>query len=238
MKKYLLPLILFVLLSPVLLLGKAVSVMVVTGGHPYDTPDFENMIESLKGIQVDFATMEEMEAMPASYIGKKYDALVLLDQMKAKVEQANKDRYMQLAEMGTGMVFLHFTIASRPFWTEYHDLIGGQFHLKRFQKDESKRSTYMTDMTIDVKVLDKKHPVTEGIKDFTMTDAFYGNLELRAGLTPLLGTDNPKVQDVIAWTHSYRSSKVVYMLPGFTRNAYENPAYRKFIGNAIKYVAQ
>ena len=74
------------------------------------------------------------------------------------------------------MVFLHFTLASRPYWDGYHELIGGKFFLPPIEKDASLHSTYMTEMTVDVRVLNPAHPVTRRMKDFSITDAFYGNV--------------------------------------------------------------
>ena len=36
---------------------------------------------------------------------------------------------------------------------------------------------------------------------------------------PVLGTDHPDVAEAIAWTQEYDNSKVVYIMPGFTKGA-------------------
>ena len=117
-------------------------------------------------------------------------------------------------------------------------MIGGKWFLKRFEKDERLHSTYFTDMTLDVKVLDVDHPVNGGLSDFTMTDAFYGNIFIAPDVHPLLGTTHPDIAKTIAWTHRYRSSKVVYLMPGFTKEAYQNRSFRRFLMNSIRYVAK
>ncbi len=58
-----------------------------------------------------------------------------------------------------------------------------------------------------------------------------------ASVHPLLGTDHPDIASTIAWAHEYRNSKVIYVMPGFTKGAYENPSYERLIANALKYVA-
>ena len=214
------------------------SVLVVRGGHAYDTPEFEDMCENLKGVSVDLVLTSHMQRMTAEEIDQKYDALLFLNQNKYYPTSAkNRKQYMDLAKMGVGMVFLQFTLSSQPEWDEYHDLVGGKWFLKNYTQDPNLHSTYFTDLTVDIKVLDTEHPVTKGLKDFTMTDAFYGNIYIDPGVHPLLGSNNPDLAPALAWAHSYKQSKVVYINPGFTREAYENESYQKLIGNALRYVA-
>lgn len=214
------------------------SVLVVRGGHYYDTPQFEEMCLSLKGITSDLALTDHFEKMTAEEIDQKYDAILFLNQNK-KYTTADKHRkqYMDLANLGVGMVFLQFTLSSQPEWDAYHDLVGGKWFLKSFEKNEKLHSTYLTDLTVNIKVLDTNHPVTEGLEDFTMTDAFYGNIHIDPSVHPLLGSDNPDLSPTIAWAHKYDNSKVVYVMPGFTKKAYGNSSYQKLITNALNYVA-
>ena len=144
---------------------------------------------------------------------------------------------MDLAKLGVGMVFLQFTLSSQPEWDEYHDLVGGKWFLKNYTEDPELHSTYFTDLTVNIKILDTKHPVTKGLKDFTMTDAFYGNIYIDPTVHPLLGSDNPDLAPALAWAHSYDQSKVIYINPGFTKKAYENESYQRLIENALRYVA-
>jgi type 1 glutamine amidotransferase len=218
--------------------GDDLTVLVVRGGHAYDTPAFEQMCGELEGMKCDLVLTAHFERMTAEEIQDKYDAILFLNQNN-KYTTADRDRkrYMALADRGVGMVFLHFTLSSEPEWDEYHDLVGGKWFLKKFEKNKSLHSTYFTDMTVDIKVLDANHPTTVGLNDFTMTDAFYGNIQIESNVKPLLGADRPEIAETIAWTHRYRKSKVVYLMPGLTEKAYRNDAYRKFLANSIKFVA-
>jgi len=215
------------------------SVLVVRGGHAYDTPAFENMCQALPGVNCDLVLTAHFERMKAEQIDAKYDAILFLNQNK-KYTTANwhRKRYMELAELGTGMVFLQFTLSSEPEWDEYHDLVGGKWYLKQFEKNEALHSTYFTNMTLDIKVADPDHPTTKGIDDFELTDAYYGNIFISPDVTPLLECDHKDVSRTIAWTHQYKNSKVVYVMPGFTEKAYKNRSYQKFLGNSIEFVAK
>lgn len=215
------------------------SVLVVRGGHAYDTPEFEIMCENLAGVSVDLVLTPHMERMKAAEIDQKYDAILFLNQNKHYPTSAkNRKQYMDLAQLGVGMVFLQFTLSSQPEWDEYHDLIGGKWFLKNYTKDPKLLSTYFTELTVNIKILDTKHPVTHGLADFTMTDAFYGNIYIDPNVHPLLGSDNPDLAPALAWAHSYNQSKVAYINPGFTKEAYENESYQKLITNSLRFVAE
>ena len=99
-------------------------------------------------------------------------------------------------------------------------------------------STYTTDLTVKARVLNPSHPVTLGMKDFTITDAFYGNVAISPDVQPLLASTNEKTSGTLAWTHRFGNSKVVYFMPGFTGKAYGNRNYQQFLRNAVRYVGQ
>ena len=216
---------------------KATRVLVVRGGHPYDTPAFEEMCSRLKGVSADLVLTAHFDAMKTESITSNYDAILFLNQNKFYEEsKRNKAKYIALTNEGVGMVFLHFTLSSQPNWDQYHDIVGGKWFLRKFTKDKSRVSTYFTDLTVIIKVLDSAHPVTKGIKDFTMTDVFYGNIYMKQGVHALLGSDNTDLAPAIAWAHKYNASKIVYIMPGYSKRAYENSSYKKLVANALRYV--
>jgi type 1 glutamine amidotransferase len=237
-------LVAFLCISLIILLygfqsGKKLSVLVVTGGHKYDTTEFVQMFESFSNIYCDFMWTEDMQSIPAKSLDRRYDALVFMDMVKAKVAEEDKQHYLELAQLGTGMVFMHFTLASRPFWDEYHEIIGGKFFLGgKFTEDVARRSGYNPSVEMEIKILERNHPVTEGISDFTVTDAGYNNLYISEDVHPLLGIDHPDNDDYAGWTHKYGNSRVVYIMQGYSGTTLKNPSFRKLVNNAIRYVAE
>lgn len=212
------------------------SVLVVRGGHPYDTPDFENMCKNLDGVDVDLVLDAHFKSMKLDKIKEKYDGILFLNQNKYYEESGKtKQKYVDLTNEGIGLVFLHFTLSSQPNWDQYHDIVGGKWFLGKFTPDKAKRSTYFIDLTVDVKVADKKHPVTKGLNDFTMTDVFYGNIHMEPEVHILLDSDNSDLAP-IAWAQKYNNSKVVYIMPGYSKKAFTNPNYKTLVANALKYV--
>ena len=74
-------------------------------------------------------------------------------------------------------------------------------------------------MTLYIKVLDTEHPVTRGLCDFAMTDAYYGNIYMDPEVRPLIGTDHLVIAAEIAWAHVYDNSELAYIMPGFTKGS-------------------
>ncbi len=63
-------------------IGERLSVLVVRGGHHYDTPEFEDMCLGLSNAMVDLILKSHMEKMAAMEIHDPYDAILFLNQNK------------------------------------------------------------------------------------------------------------------------------------------------------------
>jgi type 1 glutamine amidotransferase len=209
-----------------------VNLLVVTGGHAYDTAEFIQMFEALPDISFEMALKPEAWRMLAA--GKEFDVIVFYD-MWRDISDDEKQIFLDEFEKGTGMVFMHHSLASHPEWPEYVQLIGGKYNLPDHTADTSLRSDYKHDIVLQVRVVDKSHPVTEGLQDFEILDEGYSNTLQLPGVHYLLETSHPDCDRYIAWTHSVRNSEVVYLMGGHDKHAYENPSFRKLLLNAIIY---
>ena len=119
------------------------SILVVRGGHAHATPAFEDMCREVSELEYDLLLTVHVERMEAEEITGKYAALLFLDQNKHyPTTKWNRKRYMDLAQLGVGMVFLQFTLSSEPEWDSYHDLVGGKWFLKRYEANAMLHSTY------------------------------------------------------------------------------------------------
>ncbi len=209
-----------------------ISLLVVTGGHAYDTAEFEQMFEALPGISFEMAVKPEAWQMLAD--GKEFDVIAFYD-MWNEINEQEKQIFLNEFEKGTGIVFLHHSLASHPEWPEYIELVGGKYNLPAYTADTNEFSDYKHDIVLQVKVLDKNHPVTEGMEDFEILDEGYSNTRQLPGVHNLLETSHPDCDRYIGWTHSVKNSKVVYLMGGHDKHAYENPSFRKLVSNAIKF---
>ena len=210
-----------------------IDLLVVTGGHAYDTAEFIEMLESLPGIS--FELVLEPDAWKKLAAGREFDVIAFYDMWTEPLTTEEKEIFLREFEKGTGMVFLHHSLASHPEWPEYTQLIGGKYNLPDHTPDTSMWSDFKHDIVLSVSVVDHNHPVTEGVDDYEILDEGYSNITVLPGVHYLLETSHPDCDRHIGWTHQVKNSKVVYLMGGHDKHAYENPSFRKLVYNAIQY---
>jgi uncharacterized protein len=215
-----------------------ISVLVVTGGRSVDEASFSALLESLPGITVTRAEKPDVFALLGSEDIDRYAAILFYD-MYRPITKDQKTAFLNVFERGIGTVFLHHSIVSHQEWDEYERIVGGRFFESPWE-DEGRiygPSTYRHDQELVVRILRPDHPVTAGLEDFQIRDETYLNYRVQDTATPLLATDYRESGELLGWTHAYRNSRIVYIMPGHDRQAYEHPAFRQILARALHYVA-
>jgi uncharacterized protein len=229
-------LLLLMNLLPIPAQSGQLQIAIVTGGHDFDSAAFFGMFDSFKGVQYRQLTQPGALEMIQLKDGTFPDAVVFYD-MPQEISPRGKEVFRMLLMGGTGLIFLHHSLASYQLWPEYKKMVGGKYHEKN-SPDASKYSTYKHDVQVPVKILDPTHPVCAGLRDFSLLDEVYGSFEVLPGVIPLLGTSQPESGPVIGWTQQVANSRVVYVQPGHDKNAFSNQDYRKLVFQAIRFVSE
>ncbi|MFN0085910.1 MAG: ThuA domain-containing protein [Blastocatellia bacterium] len=207
----------------------AIKVLLVTGGHNHDLEFYEVFRDDRLRTVVD--------PHPEAFSGdlrKRYDVLVLYDMVKT-IEEPRRKNLRAFVESGKGVVSLHHAIGSNvdwPWW--YEEVVGGRY---LFDEVNGKKSSYLHDEEQTIKPL-MDHPITRGIAPFRILDETYKNLWISPKVAPLLHSDNPTSDGVVAWISPYEKSRVVYIQLGHDRNANLNPNWQKLVRNAIVWAAE
>lgn len=170
-----------------------------------------------------------------------------------------------LAE-GKGIVALHHALAGWPAWPSYADHLGGTFLYRPGPIRGVARpdSGYRHQVDYVAEVVAPDHPVMAGIPaTFAMQDELYLGEVFEAEVTPLLRARHPFVRDgfhstaaamagrmfdnagwshddgsnLIGWARQAGNSRLVYLQPGDDATTYDNPVYRRLVGNAVRWVA-
>jgi uncharacterized protein len=217
--------------------AQPVKIMLVTGGHSYDSLQFFQMFDSLHEIEYEHFNQPHANKSLAEGAGQNYDVLVFYD-MWRDISEPEKQAYLDLTKQGKPFLFMHHSLVSYQNWPEFEKILGGKYVERSPDIPKENLSTYKHDVWIDVEVEDNTHPVTKGMKDFRIFDEVYGNYRVLPHVTPLLKTSHPESTTVIAWENSYNASRIVYLQPGHDLNAYESEEYRKLLFNAINYLAR
>ena len=215
-------------------------VLIITGGRSdFEREAFYAMFNSFANIDYEEVVQPEANWNLTSSFYDAFDVLVFYD-MVQDITERQKAAFINLLERGKGTVFLHHALASYREWAEYENITGGRFYLDLQSDIKNKAgypvSTYQHNVDIPVTIVDKNHPITNGLDDFVIHDETYGNFKVLSVVQPLLSTSHPASGDIIGWTHFYGKSPIVYIQPGHKHVAFENPNYRRLVEQAIKWV--
>lgn len=211
------------------------KLLVVAGGHRFDTLTFFSLFKNLQGFKVDTIMQPNANGIIASGLAQKYNAILFYDSWKTITEEEQVG-YYKLLMSGVGLVFMHHALVSYQDWPQFIDIIGGKYKKERFKGDTSNLSDFKHDIWMHVNV-NQNHPITSGLSDFNIFDEGYINIDVIPSVMSILTTDNQYSDPVIGWTHNVMNSRVVYLMPGHDKNGLTNPDYLQIIVNAISWVS-
>ncbi len=214
-------------------------VLVVTGGHDFETNQFFQIFQDNPAITFTKVTQPAAQGWLRPDKAKDWDVLVCYDMWADISDQAKADFLARLKE-GKGLVVLHHAIADYSKWDEYAKVIGAKYYLEKQVVNgvEKARSIYQHGVQFKVQIADPNHPVTRGVSDFEIHDETYNLFDVDPAVHALLRTSEPTSAPVIGWTKEYGKARVVYLQLGHDHFAYENPAYRRLIAQAIAWTAK
>jgi len=230
----------FFLLMPVILKAKTIKILVVTGGHGYQEIEFNEMLGSLGQ---EFTT--NVVAFPEAYTlfqaenRKEYD-VILFYHMWQKFSAVEAANLAGTIRNGKPLVVLHHSICAFDDWPEYWNIIGGKYFHKAtvLNGKEYPPCSYKHDLRFTLKVVDPKHPVTKGLRDFEVLDESYLGYYVDPEATPLLRTEEPTSTPVVGWTKKYGKAQVVTLQSGHDAHTFANPDFRKLLKQAIQWVVK
>jgi type 1 glutamine amidotransferase len=215
-----------------------IRVLLTFGGHGFDQPAFFAMFDAMRDVQYTKAEFPRQLDLLKPGLERQYDVLVMYD-LNPKITPEQQKNFQALLERGIGLVSLHHNLAAHRQWPAYRQVIGGQFLLAPTEIDGRQwaKSTWDHDQTVPVTIVDREHPITRGLADFTIIDETYGNYYVAPGVHVLLKTNHPKNTPELAWTTKYAASPVVFLMLGHDAKAYGNPSYRELVARSIRFVA-
>ncbi len=202
-----------------------IRILVIVGGHGFEARPFYALFDAMRDVEYAKAQLPKDADLLQPGLEEQFDVLVrydMIDGFSPKQEKA----LAQLLKNGIGLVSLHHNEASHQSWPEYAKIIG-----------RTPNKTWSEGEWMRIFVVDKEHPITQGVGDFQIRDEAYAGYEVSPDVHVLLKTDHPKNNSEIAWVTQYGKSPVVYLQIGHGPEAYENPQYRTIVGNAIRWAA-
>lgn len=254
-----------------------IRVLLITKFHPFTREPFFQMFDSF-GSDITWTHVEQPAAQVFfdPKLSKNYDVFVLYDAFAGRVTRTKPDGtretienepspelragFKAMLQQGKGMVFLHHSLASWVHtWPEYVEVMGGAADwgspLKNIRGVDYPYSGFKGKTPQHVTVVDKDHPVTQGVGDaFDIVDEVYLCPMFEDSVHPLLRTDfkpidsnfpnqtargwhHPPGSNMTGWVKTAERSPIVYIQHGHDEEAWTNPAFKTLTLNAIKWAS-
>lgn len=208
-----------------------IRVMVVTGGHAYDT-SFGSLFEGYEQIE---ARIYPRDIAFRADFRSRADVLVLYD-LTAEISDAERKHLQNFLESGKGLVVLHHAVADYwKTWPWYQTVVGAAYYVKA---EGGRPASVPTVGQVLVARPAGEHPITAGLGPLVWEDETYKGMTISPDVKPLLETDNPASEKQVAWISPYDKSRVVVILPGHDRKSHLHPGYRRLVRNAIVWAAK
>ncbi|MHA7820492.1 MAG: ThuA domain-containing protein [Erythrobacter sp.] len=183
------------------------SLLVLSGGHPYEAEPVDELIHSLGDWDVRHLVHPEAEEAVAHGAADDADALLFYDMggytfaedsvTTRPPSAAFRRAIIERFERGCGAVAMHHALAGWADWPEWHEMLGGQFlytpgEVRGVQVPDS---GYRHDVDYEARVV-AKHPVTEGLPaTFPVCDELYLAEVFESDVEPLIRADHAFTRD-------------------------------------------
>jgi len=216
--------------------SKSPEILVITGGHAYDTTEFFEMFHSLEGISFDSVSHPAaLELLSSTGVGK-YDLLLFYDYLP-DMSLADSSVFQDLTQQGIPMIFMHHALCTFQRWDGYQEMLGGKYVMPGYDPDSSLHSGYAHDLDLKIEVLDPSHPVTRGIGEFMIHDEGYYNIQINQEVHPLLATSHQHCALHVAWINQCQQSTCLYLMFGHDKRSYVNEHFKLLLQNSIQWLS-
>ncbi|MEM1051965.1 MAG: ThuA domain-containing protein [Pseudomonadota bacterium] len=161
------------------------DLLVLSGGHPFETQPFEELIQSLGDWEVTHLMHPEAEQQVAAGRAACADAMLFYDMggytfadsrvSSRAPSEGYRKAIVERFEAGRGAVAMHHALAGWADWPEWHEMLGGRFLYTpgTVRGKATADSGYRHDVSYTAQVT-QQHPVTAGLPStFPVVDELY-----------------------------------------------------------------
>lgn len=215
------------------------KILLITGGHPFPEEAFFRIFQEMEGVQYEHAVLGGgAEQFLTQEGAAPFQVLVFYD-MNQDCQPYIRN-LTGVLEKGKGAVFLHHAVGSCADWEIYGRLLGGRARFTPEAVDGLRlsRAGFQGGVAYRAYVVDKTHPITQGMEDFDIIDEVYRDYYVASDAHVLLRSDHPVNGGPLLWTHGFGKSRTVYLQQGHAVSAYGNRSFRTLLGRSIRWVAQ
>jgi uncharacterized protein len=205
--------------------NEKIPVLLFTGGHDFDRKAFFEMLNSFENL--DFTEVKHPDANNFWLEKSEYKIILFYDMVQV-ISPEQMEGFNRKVNEGIGMVFLHHALPSYKGWENYHQVLGGKY--VEPSTNPENHSDYRHDVHFNLKILNPKHPIMNGISEFDVFDEIYINAPVSNDVIKLAGTDNPDSMNPLVWCQDISlQTRTVYIQPGHGPQVFSQPQYRKLL---------
>jgi type 1 glutamine amidotransferase len=206
--------------------------LLITGGHEHEA-SFYKLFDGYRDLP-HLPVAATSTAFRGDLRGK-YDVLIMYD-FTRHLDDGSKKNLRDFVESGGGVVVLHHALLNYqdwPWW--YKEAVGGSY---RLQKEQGIPSSTVKDREHFFVTPDEQHPITAHLDRFHLVDEAYKRMWIAPEVRPLLYTDNPQSDRLVAWVGPSAGFRVVAIQLGHGPAAFIHSTYRALVHNAVLWAAK
>jgi len=210
------------------------KVAVVTSGHSYDVPNFHRLFRALPGVEAFIQHMDDFASSPVEVRDGYAVVLFYIMLMQGPSNEGlpwyagrPKDALEHLGATAQGIVVLHHALLAYPQWPVWSALVG----------IADRKFGFHMGQTLQVQVTHRNHPMTRGLAPWTMGDETYTMAEPGEGSEILLTVEHAKSMKALAWTRSYKKSRVFCLQSGHDNVTWANAGFREVLHRGLRWCA-
>jgi uncharacterized protein len=208
-----------------------IQVAVLEGWHPFDIPQWNRLFAGMDDMDCYLQTIDNW-AFDCAGCKKDYDVLLFynmnMDMEKAYFPEQLEKALDELGSSSQGIVMLHHAILAYPKSMLWNDIVG----------IGNREFNYFPDQNVKIDIVNPDHPITKGCNTWDIHDETYTMQNAGPGSEILLKTNHDKSMGTIAWTRTYRDSRVFCFQCGHDHLAWENPVFREILQRGIKWAGR
>lgn len=218
---------------------RPIRILLVVGGHGYDKNNLHAMLHDCPNSTFKEITVPENQDMLRLGLSKDFDVLVFHDQSFFDLSDEQKVNLKELwGNEGIPTVMLHHAFISHPDFPLFREVFGAQYLLEDTVINGRiyTRSSYLHPTDVNICIVDRKHPITEGVSDFVLNDEVFKNVYYDPHIDVLATTDHKDSDVPVLWTWHYKKSPVLGIIQGDAGGAFNDPNYRKLFYQGLRWL--
>ena len=168
-----------------------------------------SMLENTGRFQVTICEDAAIVETPAI---NKYDLMIVSADRRDdefKFTTGQQEAIFAYVRAGHGYVSIHAADNAAKDWLPtWKEMLGGVFSHFGLPDGKPRKGTYV------VKIADSSSPITQGLKDFSLTDELYYQMQMMPDVQPLATIEFEGVAWPVAWTRTFGKGRVFHTVLG------------------------